>query len=163
MGADPLAQLNSTGAVNSAYWAVLQGRLAGVHPVEPAAVNPYRLRDPDGAIIGSCRSRLSRALALCWDYGHAGMPRAAARDRETVSRETIESAVNTQAVVEGAPVSITRAPRDDWRAYQIEVLHLARSGGQGKLTDRQLAVIVGKTHAAVRVKLSRLRKESKTV
>ena len=129
-------------SVNSAYWAVIQGQLAGAHRVTPAPVNPYRVPDVRGKRPPPSGT-LSRALALCWDYGFAGMPRARPNPPDTVSRET--------------PL---RAPRDDWRDHEIEVLTLARSGGQGHLSDRQLAVVVGKSHDAVRAKLARGRRLS---
>ncbi|HDZ74348.1 MAG TPA: hypothetical protein ENH55_16610 [Aurantimonas coralicida] len=139
----PGAQQIPATSVNPAYWAVVQGRLAGAHPETPTAVNPHRVRDAGGRLIKTCRSRTSRALALCWDYGFAGMPRARPKPRDTVSRGTT-----------------LRPPRDDWRDHEIEVLRLARSGGQGHLSDRQLAVIVGKSHDAVRAKLARGRRLS---
>ncbi|KKL06480.1 hypothetical protein LCGC14_2595640, partial [marine sediment metagenome] len=125
-----------------AYWAVVQGRLAGAHPETPTAVNPHRVPDVRGKRPPPSGT-LSRALALCWDYGFAGMPRARPKPRDTVSRGTT-----------------LRPPRDDWRDHEIEVLRLARSGGQGHLSDRQLAVIVGKSHDAVRAKLARGRRLS---
>ncbi|KKN12543.1 hypothetical protein LCGC14_1015290 [marine sediment metagenome] len=152
----PGAQQIPATSVNPAYWAVVQGRLAGAHPETPASgvgkgrpdqppcsVNPHRIRDAGGRLIKTCRSRTSRALALCWDYGFAGMPRARPKPRDTVSRGTT-----------------LRPPRDDWRDHEIEVLRLARAGGQGHLSDRQLAVVVGKTHEAVRCKLTRRRRSA---
>jgi hypothetical protein len=141
-------------SVNPAYWAVVQGRLAGAHLAQPEQVNPHRVCDAEGALKAICRGPVSQALALCWDYGFAGMPRARPNPDDTVSRGTSRPGLGGGGPERKGPL---RPPRDDWRDHEIEVLRLARSGGQGKLTDRQLAVIVGKSHDAVRVKLSRTR------
>ena len=144
-------------SVNPAYWAVVQGRLAGAHQAPPEQVNPHRVCDAGGRLIETCRGPVSRALALCWDYGFAGMPRARPNPDDTVSRETSRPGLEGGGPKRKGPV---RPPRDDWRFHEIQVLTLARSGGQGKLTDRQLAVIVGKTHEAVRCKLARRRRRA---
>ena len=130
---DPAPDRLPATSVNSAYWAVLRGRLAGATGGE-AVVNPHG----DGA--GA--SALSAALALCWAWGQGS-----AQADDTVSRETFRPGRGRGRL----------GPRAEWRDAQIEVLRLARSGGQGKLTDRDLAAIVGKSHDAVRAKLARRR------
>ena len=131
----PAVKRNPERAINSAYWAALQGILARATKSD---CNPHA---GDQAI----GRPLLGALALCWAWGRAGSKRPPV---DTVSRETKRPGRGRGRL----------GPRAEWSPEQLEVLTLARAGGAGHLGDRDLAGIVGKTHDAVRSELARLRK-----
>ena len=90
-----------------------------------------------GLAAGECPYPAGSPQARCWAYGWATRDRA----DETVSRETV---VKQRARKAGK--------QPGWSASDLAVLAIC-----GDMRDADLAAILGRSHQAVRCKLTRLR------